>query len=120
TEARQIVGDRLLVGRSVHDINGARRAEDDAADYALAGHVFDTESKAGEPGRGLEWLARLCAAVEIPVIALGGITVGRIPLVIRAGAHGVAIGRELLQAADPEEVARAVMSAMRERTTSHT
>ena len=106
-DARLILPNGMLVGRSVHDIAGARVASEAGADYLLAGHIFDTPSKQGIPGRGLDWLAEIVAAVSIPVIALGGITIDRIPAVLAAGAHGVALGRELLCAADPERTAAA-------------
>lgn len=100
-DARRLTGDRLLIGRSIHNVDGARRAAEVGADYLLAGHIYDTPSKEGQPGRGLEWLAEVAGAVEIPVIAIGGITIDRLPDVLAAGAHGVALGRELLESADP-------------------
>lgn len=112
-DARRILPDDVMIGRSVHDVAGARVAADAGADYALAGHVFDTPSKDGTPGRGLDWLAAVAASVSIPVIALGGISVERIPAVIDAGAYGVALGRELLLAHDPETTARAAASRLR-------
>ncbi|HUG15924.1 MAG TPA: thiamine phosphate synthase [Thermomicrobiales bacterium] len=107
SDARGLLGDALLIGRSVHDVEGARRTADDGADYLLAGHVFDTISKAGTPGRGLDWLAEIAAAVDVPVIAIGGVTIERIPAVMETGAYGVAMGRELLRAADPKAAAQA-------------
>lgn len=104
-DARRILPNRMLIGRSVHDIAGARAAAAAGADYLLAGHVFDTPSKQGTPGHGLDWLAELVAAVTIPVVALGGITVERIPAVLETGAFGVALGRELLLANDSAETA---------------
>lgn len=109
---RSLLGDEVLIGRSVHGVDGARRAEADGADYLLAGHVFETPSKSGEPGRGLDWLRDVCAGVRIPVIAIGGITANRTPAVLAAGAYGVAVGRELLQAADPRASARALRTAL--------
>jgi thiamine-phosphate pyrophosphorylase len=114
-DARVLLGDERLVGRSVHDRDGAIRAAKDGADYLLAGHVFDTPSKQGTPGRGLDWLAELCAATPAPVIALGGITVERVPLVLEAGAHGVALGRELLLARAPAASARRAAELARVR-----
>lgn len=111
-DARALLGDGPLVGRSVHDLQGALDAEASGADYLLAGHVFDTPSKAGTPGRGLEWLAHLTADITIPVIALGGITLERIPEVLDAGAHGVAMGRELSRAGRPEDASRAARRAI--------
>ena len=69
----------MLIGRSVHDTAGACAAADAGASYVLASHIFDTPSKDGTPGRGLGWLSELAAAVAVPVIALGGITVERVP-----------------------------------------
>jgi thiamine-phosphate diphosphorylase len=107
SDARLLCGDRLLIGRSIHDSDGARRAEREGANYLLAGHVFATPSKPGLPGRGLEWLAGVTQAVSIPVIALGGINIERVPEVLAAGAYGVAMGRELLHADNPTEIASA-------------
>ena len=106
-DARRVLPVEMLVGRSVHDIAGARIASEAGADYLLAGHIFDTPSKHGIPGRGLGWLGEVAAAVSVPVIALGGITNDRIPAVLAAGAYGIALGRELLYAADPECAAAA-------------
>lgn len=105
--ARKLLGDEALIGRSIHDMEGAQAATGDGADYLIAGHIFETPSKAGMPPRGLSWLAEICAAIPIPVIAIGGITPDRIPAIVEAGAHGVAIGRALLEADQPaEEAAR--------------
>lgn len=106
-DARAIAGDRLLIGQSIHDVAGARQAAAGHADYLLAGHIYATDSHAGEPGRGIAWLAEVAAAVPTPVIAIGGITVGRVPDALDAGAWGVALGREILLAGDPAAAARA-------------
>jgi thiamine-phosphate pyrophosphorylase len=111
-EARQLLGPHALLGRSVHDLAGARQAAADGADFLLAGHVYATPSKAGQPGRGLAWLAEITAAVSTPVIALGGLNIERIPDALAAGAWGVAFGRELLTASDPAETARRARAAI--------
>jgi thiamine-phosphate diphosphorylase len=111
-EARQLLGPQALLGRSVHDLAGARQAAADGADFLLAGHVFETPSKAGQAGRGLAWLADIVAAVPTPVIALGGLNIERIPAVRAAGVWGVALGRELLIASDPAETARRARAAI--------
>lgn len=112
SEARRIAGNHVLIGRSVHDSARARCAEAEGADFLLVGHIFDTDSKAGTPGRGLDWLAEIAAETALPVIAIGGITVERIPTVLDAGAHGIALGRELLLANDPEQTARLARTAI--------
>ena len=52
-DARRLLPSGVLIGRSVHDVAGARPAAKAGADYLLAGHIFDTPSKQGTPGRGL-------------------------------------------------------------------
>ena len=60
-------------------------------DYLVFGTVFESESKpAGHAWRGSTALAEVCAAVRLPVLAIGGITTARVPDVVRAGAAGVA------------------------------
>ncbi len=108
SHVRKLMGDDVLVGRSVHDLGGAAHAQADGADFVMAGHVYATDSKAGQPGRGVDWVTELAQAVTIPIIAIGGISVERVSSVIRAGAWGVAVGREILTAPDPTVVARAI------------
>lgn len=100
-DARRLVGEKMLIGRSIHSVDRAVRAANQGASYLLAGHIYDTPSKEGEKGRGLDWLAEIVASVDIPVIAIGGITLERLPEILATGAHGAAVGRELLLAEDP-------------------
>jgi len=89
-DARSIVGQSMLVGRSVHTPEGARQAGD--ADYLIAGAVFSTDSKPGATRLlGLAGLAAIVAARgDRPVWAVGGITRDNISAVQASGAAGVA------------------------------
>ncbi len=109
---RALVGNRLLIGRSIHDTEGAKCAEEQGADFVIAGHVYETASKRGVPGRGLKFVEAVAAECSIPVIAIGGITPGRVPDVIRAGAHGVAVLSGILKAPDPVMAARSYAKAL--------
>ena len=118
-EARAIVPDDFLVGRSVHSAAEAIAAEGaGGCDYLVFGSVFASESKpAGHQVAGLGALAAVCAAVHLPVLAIGGITRARVPDVVRAGAAGVAaIG---LFAAGGERELRDTVSAIRLAFGSH-
>jgi thiamine-phosphate diphosphorylase len=104
-DARSLIGDRQLIGRSVHDVEGARLAAEDGADFAIAGHVYETASKAGQAGRGPRFIASIAAVCPLPIIAIGGITPERVAEVLAAGAHGVAVISGILKSNDPARAA---------------
>jgi thiamine-phosphate pyrophosphorylase len=90
--ARSIAPDDFLIGRSVHTEAEAVAAQTEGgSDYLLFGSVFESASKpAGHPVAGVAALARVCARVALPVLAIGGVTRGRVAEVAAAGAAGVA------------------------------
>jgi thiamine-phosphate diphosphorylase len=88
-DARLVLGPRL-VGRSVHSIAGAHLAERDGADFVIFGPVWESESHPGAQPTGLAALELVARAVRIPVLAIGGVTEGRIVEVHAAGAAGYA------------------------------
>ena len=81
----------FLIGVSCHSLESARAAGHGGADYIFFGPVFATPSKAvfGAP-QGIERLRELCASVEIPVLAIGGVNLENARACIAAGAAGVA------------------------------
>ena len=101
-ELRAVADKRVRVGASVHSLDEARAAADQGADWLFFGPVYDTPSKRryGAP-QGLVALERVATAVEIPVVAIGGITPDRVSEARRAGAHGVAVISAILLADDP-------------------
>ena len=113
-ELRRIADKRLKVGASVHGLDEARAAAAQGADWVFFGHVYDTPSNRayGAP-QGLAALERVAAAVDIPVIAIGGITPDRVVEVRRAGAAGVAVISSILEADDPAEATRKFLERMR-------
>jgi len=81
----------FLIGVSCHTLEEVRQAQAEGADYAVFGPVFTPLSKSSvlEP-RGVEGLTQAAAAVQIPVLALGGVTSENTAACIAAGAAGVA------------------------------
>jgi len=110
--ARRVAGDDLLVGASVHSVEQAIAAAEAGVDYVTFGHVFPTQSKPGLPPRGPEALREVVEAVDIPVLAIGGITAERVPMVLATGCAGIAVIGAVLSEADPRRAARALREAL--------
>lgn len=103
---RRIVGSRCRVGVSVHSVQAAEQAAAQGADYLFFGHIFSTQSKPGIHPRGIDMLARVVQAVNVPVLAIGGITEQRIPQVLETKCAGVAVLSALMDSPEPERTAR--------------
>lgn len=114
--ARDQLGSDAVVGRSVSTVEDARVAEDAGADYLGVGSVFSTTSKDvrdGESGIGVETVAEIAAAVDLPVVGIGGITPANAADVVEAGADGVAVISAITGSEDPEEATRRLGTAVR-------
>jgi thiamine-phosphate pyrophosphorylase len=103
----------VRVGVSVHSAGEARRAARGGASYVVAGHVFQTESKAALAPRGLAFLSEICASVALPVYAIGGISPQNIASVKEAGAAGACLMSSFMSCADPGAHANALRRALR-------
>jgi thiamine-phosphate pyrophosphorylase len=110
---RRIVPPSFLIGASVHALGEAREAAAEGADFIVFGPVYDTPSKRqyGLP-QGLEALGQVVMAVDRPVIAIGGITPGRVREVLAAGAVGVAVISSILGTERPADATKALLDAL--------
>jgi thiamine-phosphate pyrophosphorylase len=88
-EARSLLDDRL-VGKSVHSIESALKAEAEDADYVIFGPVWESASHPGVAPKGISALEAVARSVGIAVLAVGGVTEERIELCLAAGADGYA------------------------------
>ena len=102
----------FLVGRSVHSAEAARRAEAAGAGYLIAGPIFETRSHQGVEPAGLALVEGIARTVRLPVLAIGGVTAGRVEEVVRAGASGVAVISAVLAQPDPRAAAEALRRAL--------
>jgi len=101
--ARYILGNHSLVGFSTHNLTQALEANNLPVDYVAVGPIFATSTKSNaDPIVGLEGLASICKVVQKPVVAIGGIQLENVLEVFDAGAHSVAVIRDLLSASDVE------------------
>jgi thiamine-phosphate pyrophosphorylase len=106
----------LLIGGTARDPATARRLVDEGASYLGVGPVFATSSKDGLPDPiGLGMLAAVVAAVDVPVIAIAGITAERVPAVLDTGAWGVAVIGAVAAAADPAAATAELVAALAPR-----
>jgi len=113
-DVRRIVPPGFLIGRSVHAAaEAAAVAAAGGCDYLIVGTVFPSTSKAGDhPVAGLEALRRTCAAVSLPVIAIGGMSVTRAADVRAAGAAGMAAISLFAEAPDIAAVTASLRDAL--------
>ena len=116
--ARDLLGEDAIVGRSVSFVEDARAAENAGADYLGVGAIYDTGSKDDiddeEHAIGTERLGKICDAVDIPVVGIGGINADNAGEVVAAGADGVAVITAITQSDDPAEATRALGAAVRQ------
>jgi thiamine-phosphate diphosphorylase len=111
--ARAVLGPGTLVGVSTHDVEQARAAAADGADYVGVGPVYATTTKRGAlPPRGLELVRAVRAAVSLPLVAIGGITPETAATVREAGADAVAMIGALVRAADVAAAVRAAIARL--------
>jgi thiamine-phosphate pyrophosphorylase len=110
--ARERLGPDAVIGFSAHEEKEVTGPQAAHVDYFFFSPIFPTESKPGHPGTGIETLSRICAATEVPVFALGGITPARVGLCLEAGVQGVAVLSGILDAKDPARAAKAFLRAV--------
>lgn len=99
------------IGTSVHSVEDAVLAEKSGADYIVAGHIFETNCKKGLAPRGIEFLTKICRAVNIPVYAIGGIdnnSVSELNVVNCNNFSGVCIMSELMKSAYPQKTVQQI------------
>lgn len=108
--ARRAVGG--IVGLSTHSRQQIVAAEPIRPDYIAVGPVFETPTKPGRPGVGLELLGFAREHASVPWFAIGGIDAGNIANVIDAGAQRVVVVRAITEATDPVAAAAALSAAL--------
>ena len=108
-EARRRLSAAALIGATANDLATAVRAAAEPVDYLGVGPVFATTSK-DRPAAllGLDGLAEIVAAVDKPVIAIGGIVASSVMDVLSTGAWGIAVLSAVVTQADPGQAARLV------------
>jgi thiamine-phosphate pyrophosphorylase len=111
-KARDLAGRDCLVGKSTHTLAQAQRAEIEGADYIGFGPLFPTGTKPTAKAIGLLGIRPLHEQVKLPIFCIGGVKLGNIPEVLRAGAQRVCIVSDLLLASDVANRTKEIKSAL--------
>lgn len=106
SEVRRRAGKDMIVGVSVHTVDEARQAVLDGADYLGLGAVFPTNTKTDADPMTKETLRAICDAVEIPVVAIGGINRDNLLRLAGSGVDGVALVSAVFSAENIREACR--------------
>lgn len=110
--ARRLVGPEVLVGVSISALDEAvEAARDPAVDYLGVGAMFPTGTKPEAEYGGLDLLRAVRAAVALPLVAIGGISVERAPEVWAAGADLLAVVSAVFDAPDPAAAVSALLDS---------
>src|SRR5215470_15505545 len=99
--ARSLLTKGMVLGVSTHDIEQARAAREDGADYVAVGSMFPTPTKPDFQLVGPALIRKLRAEIAAPLIGIGGITTSNVAEVVGAGADGVAVVSAVGAAPDP-------------------
>ena len=101
--AREIIGDDKILGVSASTVEEAKKAEKDSADYIGSGAVFPTATKDDADSVSQEELKEIVDSIDIPVVAIGGITVENAHTLKGSGIAGFSVVSAIMSAEDPKE-----------------
>jgi thiamine-phosphate pyrophosphorylase len=111
--ARTVLGATAVLGATCRTPGAALEALAAGSSYAGVGPAYATSTKDGLPDPiGAAGVGAVAAAADLPVIAIGGVTVERVPALLRAGAHGVAVVGAISGAADPARAAEEFLKVL--------
>ena len=110
--ARKVLGPEKILGVTAKTVKRALEAETSGADYLGTGAIFPTTTKENAPITLISTLKTICQRVDIPVVAIGGLTSENIDQLIGTGIAGVAVVRDLMQAEDIEAKTQAFLTKL--------
>ena len=110
--ARKVLGPEKILGVTAKTVKRALEAEEGGADYLGTGAIFPTTTKENAPITLISTLKTICQRVDIPVVAIGGLTSENIDQLMGTGIAGVAVVRDLMQAEDIETKTQAFLTKL--------
>ena len=115
-DVRKKLGKDKIIGVSAQTVEQAVMAEKHGADYLGVGAVFPTSSKDDAQEVDYETLKAICQAVQIPVIAIGGINAKNVDRLKGSGICGVAVISAIFAQEDIKEAAKELKNRTKEAT----
>ncbi|MCH5300312.1 MAG: thiamine phosphate synthase [Ruminococcus sp.] len=112
-KARKILGENKIIGTSAHNVEEAKKAEQNGADYIGVGAVFGSNTKTNVAEMSPSLLKEIASSVSIPVVAIGGINENNIDLLQKTGISGVAVISAILAKKDIETSAKVMRQKAR-------
>ena len=115
-EARRFLGDDFIIGGTANTFEDVRAHYEAGANYIGCGPFrFTTTKKGLSPILGLEGYISICSqmkaeGINLPIVAIGGITAEDIPMIMQTGVTGIALSGAVLNAEDPVEEMKRLMS----------
>lgn len=106
SEVRSIVGENMMIGVSAHSVEEALEAVKNGADCLGVGAMFATSTKTDANVLSWQTLYDICHAVDIPVVAIGGLNKDNIPSLAGSGVDGVALVSAIFASKDIESECR--------------
>ena len=116
TEARKLIGREKILGVSTHNIEQARQAVIDGADYIGVGPVFKSSTKTRDILPGLPYARQVATEIKLPAIAIAGITHKNVDEVLSTGLRAVAVTAAVIACDDVKEATRALKERLRGNT----
>lgn len=104
--ARKIIGENKVLGVSAATIEEAKKAEADGADYIGSGAVFPTATKDDAPSISKDELGEIVNSVNIPTVAIGGITLENAHVLKDSGIAGFSVVSAIMDAKSPKEASK--------------
>jgi thiamine-phosphate pyrophosphorylase len=113
--ARALLGPGKLLGVSAHSLEQAILAADNGADYVGIGPIFATATKStGDAPVGVGTIRHVRSRIDLPLLAIGGVTLSNVKEVIRAGAAGAAVISAIIGSDDIARATQAFLAAIQE------
>ena len=116
--ARRRLGPDKLIGVSAHNVEEARLAQAQGADYLGVGAVFGTSTKDDASALPPGMLKKICGAVDLPVVAIGGVNTGNLPRLTGSGMAGAAIVSGIFAQQDVKGAARTLRAMLTDLVSS--